>query len=176
MHDIDDTDGHCCNIHFCPSESKENENENEQKYGESEYLYSLTPDMNIEANLIHLLTNNEYVWGTNNLQFNVNRWIETNPKTHNKIFKMQDKLFGDAMFCIGQRNCAGKSIAMKMIYGFMANLIVNYQIGGPVNKPVDFDIKYKSEYLRSVDPDIPLTIGHTHIKRRLSDVGLQKIA
>ena len=83
-------------------------------------------------------------------KINLSYWMDENGN-----FKYNKNLMS---FGVGLRECAGKSVALKSLLYYTANIILNYKINGPNNNN-NFEISQSKHIVRLVEPQIGLKIS-----------------
>ena len=140
---IVDSKGDCVNVKFDEIDLKSFSSK-----ANSDYCYIIRSGTVIEQNL-------GYVSGTP--QFDINRWIIW--KDGSTIFKNSNN---SMPFGTGKRDCVGKLLAMRELYGFLANLFVNYKFEPSKGKdPNTIEIKYVQELVKRINNPVPL-----HVEKR----------
>ena len=143
------------------------------------YDYIIQPNTLIESNLSYLLQNKNDIWNKDNDPMcpNLNYWLKyqdnnngyelesSSDKSRKDKKKRKRKLIycknnNSIPFSSGNRDCLGKTLAMKEISAFFGNIILNYQIIAPNNDPNSINIKYKTfgALTASVEPQIPVLV------------------
>ena len=121
----------------------------EKKYAN---VYVLDSSMIVEPNLGYI--------GDHEGEFDINKWLKINEKDGSVKFY---KYLKSVPFSLGDRNCVGEDIAMRELYGFLANLFVNYQFCPVKGTNVDdISIKYVQELTKRIQPSIPLRVELRH--------------
>ena len=155
-----DKNGKCCNIEvFTINELKLNKTKN-KIMNNKEYKYMLPVTGCIEANLFYMSI---YSFDSK-YEFNINNWIKKDPKNGNLKYYSNNK---SMTFSIGQRDCIGKMFAMKEIYSFMANLIINYQFMSNLDSDTllliddedkTIDIQFEDAIVKHIKHQIPVYV------------------
>ena len=90
------------------------------------YDYIIEKNSLIEPNLGHFsIDDSTWNLGKDGEEINLNYWLKTDASSGKVKFVMHKS---SIPFSVGSRDCAGQALAMKELYGFFANLVLNYEI------------------------------------------------
>ena len=145
----------CVNIDFDCIDKIDDKTQKKKQFN-----YVLSEEYIIESNFDNILMYDKTIWPelsninnnkNNSLDlsnFNINRWLKNmNGKL---IFVDNNKC---SSFSYGQRKCPGQTIAMKEMYSFIANLMLNYKFEATKD---NLKIKFKEDLTKTVNPQIPI--------------------
>ena len=164
--------GDCINVKFEKISTKSSMNAkqfsttNSGKSNNVHYSYIIRKGTMIEPNLDYMMKGDEKQWakqknifavndtGVPLSQFNINRWIAID--NHNKAKKFHN-FSGFCAFSLGQRKCPGSAIAMKQLYYFIANLLINFKFTA-ANGCSNVDIKFQERLTSQLQTEIPIVV------------------
>ena len=150
--DIDKKSNECCNIKLI---ALKNDMIDESECNGAEYKYILKEDTMIEANFGYIMRGNENLWNkkenANLRDLNLSNWLKRDESGNIRFEKNNVSM----PFSFGVRDCVGQSLAMKELYGFLGNLMLNYTFS---LQDISTEIKVSGTFVTEIEPQIPLIV------------------
>ena len=128
---------------------------------EIKYDYILEKNRVLEANITYLQWKSiENDNNQNGEQLNLNHWLKKNSddSNNNKFTFVTNK--NSIPFGLGKRECPGQSLAIKELYLFFGNLLLNYQLLAPQDKK-DIELDYTwNKVIFHVKPEMGVVVKY----------------